>query len=94
MRPILVLLAFSIASCSFLNAQKDSSTIRKIISQLDNFTKLNQEKVYLSFDKPYYAAGETMWFKAFLALRKEQEAMENANKTSIGLIFKYLLIVD
>ena len=67
MKQILVLLVFSIASCSFLNAQTDSNNIRKIISKLDNFTKLNQEKVYLSFDKPYYAAGETMWFKAFLA---------------------------
>ncbi len=26
---------------------------------------LPQEKVYLSFDKPFYAVGETMWFKAF-----------------------------
>ena len=67
MKKTLVLLAVTIASCSFLNAQTDTNTIRKIISKLDNFTKLNQEKVYLSFDKPYYAAGETMWFKAFLA---------------------------
>ena len=24
------------------------------------------EKIYLSFDKPYYSAGDTLWFKAFL----------------------------
>jgi hypothetical protein len=28
---------------------------------------LPQEKAYLSFDKPYYSVGETMWFKAFMA---------------------------
>ena len=28
---------------------------------------LQQEKVYLSFDKPYYSVGETMWFKVFAA---------------------------
>ncbi len=26
---------------------------------------LPQEKIYLSFDKPFYSVGETMWFKAF-----------------------------
>lgn len=82
MKQILVFLAFSIASCSFLNAQTDSNTIRKIISQLDNFTKLNQEKVYLSFDKPYYAAGETMWFKAFLA-----DAMSHATDSISAVLY-------
>ncbi len=28
---------------------------------------LQEDKAYLSFDKPYYTAGETMYFKAFLA---------------------------
>lgn len=82
MKQILVLLAFSIASCAFLNAQTDSNTIRKIISQLDNFTKLNQEKVYLSFDKPYYTAGETMWFKAFLA-----DAMSHATDSISAVLY-------
>ena len=27
---------------------------------------LPQEKAYLSFDKPFYTVGETMWFKAFV----------------------------
>ncbi len=82
MKQLLVFLAFSIASSSFLNAQTDSNTIRKIISQLDNFTKLNQEKVYLSFDKPYYAAGETMWFKAFLA-----DAMSHATDSISAVLY-------
>jgi uncharacterized protein YfaS (alpha-2-macroglobulin family) len=36
------------------------STLRKTQEQYP------QEKVYLHFDKPYYVAGETIWFKAYL----------------------------
>ncbi|MGV3686581.1 MAG: carboxypeptidase regulatory-like domain-containing protein [Daejeonella sp.] len=30
------------------------------------------EKVYLHFDKPYYAVGDTIWFKAYLASGQDQ----------------------
>jgi len=30
-------------------------------------TKYPQEKVYLQFDRPYYNAGQTIWFKAYLS---------------------------
>ncbi|HUH34169.1 MAG TPA: hypothetical protein VLZ28_09445 [Daejeonella sp.] len=30
------------------------------------------EKVYLHFDKPYYALGDTIWFKGYLALEQNQ----------------------
>ncbi|RAJ05287.1 MG2 domain-containing protein [Chitinophaga skermanii] len=32
-------------------------------------TRNPQEKVYLHFDKEYYAAGETIWFKGYLTLQ-------------------------
>jgi hypothetical protein len=38
-------------------AQKDTAV----------FLSLQEDKAYLSFDKPYYTKGETMYFKAFLA---------------------------
>jgi hypothetical protein len=38
-------------------AEKDSSLILGVLT----------DKAYLSFDKPYYTSGETMYFKAFLA---------------------------
>ena len=31
-----------------------------------------REKVYLHFDKPYYAVGDTIWFKAYVALSQNQ----------------------
>lgn len=30
------------------------------------------EKVYLHFDKPYYAVGDTIWFKAYVAMGQDQ----------------------
>ena len=30
------------------------------------------EKVYLHFDKPYYAVGDTIWFKAYIATGQDQ----------------------
>lgn len=39
----------------------------KITKALDNFSsKFPQEKVYLQFDKDYYASGEVIWFKAYI----------------------------
>src|ERR1700739_1906384 len=47
--------------------QGDSSGVKKAVSKL-NATLINQieEKAYLQFDKPYYAAGDTMYFKAYV----------------------------
>lgn len=36
-------------------------------SSLDSLSKMSlTEKLYLQFDKPYYAIGDTIWFKAYL----------------------------
>ncbi|WP_161889785.1 TonB-dependent receptor plug domain-containing protein [Pontibacter russatus] len=41
--------------------------ITRIIAQANFFSKnYPQEKIYLHFDKPYYATGEDMWYKAYL----------------------------
>ncbi|MES2872369.1 MAG: carboxypeptidase-like regulatory domain-containing protein [Bacteroidota bacterium] len=47
---------------------------------LNNLIEKNQklideyptEKVYLHFDKPYYAVGDTIWFKAYIATGQDQ----------------------
>jgi hypothetical protein len=60
MKNITILLLFSLIFPSLSHAQiaeKDSSLILGVLT----------DKVYLSFDKPYYTSGETMYFKAFLA---------------------------
>lgn len=54
----LILFFFSIANIS--NAQIADEYVGKMMS-------ITEDKAYLSFDKPYYTTGETMYFKAFLA---------------------------
>jgi hypothetical protein len=53
---LLLLVFFPIISHAQI-AEKDSSLILGVLT----------DKAYLSFDKPYYTSGETMYFKAFLA---------------------------
>lgn len=38
----------------------------QIITFFDNLHSVQQEKLYLHIDKPYYAAGEQIWFKGYL----------------------------
>lgn len=39
----------------------------KIMAAVDTFrNKVQAEKLYLQFDKPYYITGDTLWFKAYL----------------------------
>ena len=59
-------IAFCITT-AFTFTQEGENLTEKIVSKLEKY-RLNtpQEKVYLHFDKPYYMAGETMWFKGYL----------------------------
>ena len=43
-----------------LTAQKIDSALSQFVSQS------NQENIYIHYDKEYYVAGETIWFKAYL----------------------------
>lgn len=62
----IVLLIVVLASFSWPgNVLQDP--IKKIIAQLDKqMASRPQEKIYLHLDKPYYAAGDDIWFKAYL----------------------------
>ena len=49
----------------FTNNNND--TLQKIVTKLEQYSlKTPQEKVYLHFDKPYYMAGETIWYAGYL----------------------------
>lgn len=49
-------------------AQQDSVALSNILTQTKKLTDEQPiEKVYLHFDKPYYAVADTIWFKAYLA---------------------------
>ncbi len=52
-------------------AQQDSVTLNNIISKTKRLSDEQPiEKVYLHFDKPYYAVADTMWFKAYVTIEQ------------------------
>lgn len=59
-------IAFLITT-AFTFTQEGETITERILAKLEKYrTNTPQEKVYLHFDKPYYLAGETMWFKGYL----------------------------
>ncbi|WP_462254842.1 hypothetical protein [Ferruginibacter sp.] len=57
---LLLVLITVFCNCSYAQLRIDS-----LVNQLGE--KYPQEKIYLHLDKSYYNAGETIWFKAYLA---------------------------
>jgi hypothetical protein len=50
-------------------SQNDTSLLIRTVSTLTKQAEANPvEKVYLHLDKPYYAPGDTIWFKAYTVL--------------------------
>jgi hypothetical protein len=70
--PIAVL---CIAFSSFVNLDDDPIVV-KIVTQLHQWLSANPaEKVYLQLDKPYYAAGDNIWFKAYVTANNKPSAL-------------------
>jgi hypothetical protein len=67
-RKLYALLAISLfITTAFTFTEEGGNLTEKIIAKLEKYRQETpQEKVYLHFDKPYYMAGETMWFKGYL----------------------------
>jgi hypothetical protein len=53
--------------------QDDSIPLKTIILKTAQFSQnFPSEKVYVHFDKPYYAVGDTIWLKAYVTLEQHQ----------------------
>jgi len=72
MKLLKVIFSFSIFIISFsfhAFAQDDHSALNTIIAKTSKaYTDLPIERVYLHFDKPYYAVSDTIWFKAYVTV--------------------------
>lgn len=56
---------------SFSGYAQDSVKLNNIISKVKRLAdEQPTEKVYLHFDKPYYAVADTMWFKAYVTIEQ------------------------
>jgi hypothetical protein len=65
MKSFITILFFSVLSLNAF-AQTKVDLLEKTAIQLTQYTALPQEKVYLSFDKPYYSKGENLYFKGYV----------------------------
>lgn len=49
--------------------RRDDVPLDKLVNSLQRWTdSIPQEKIYLHMDKPYYALGDTVWFKGYLTV--------------------------
>ncbi|MDB5147148.1 MAG: carboxypeptidase regulatory-like protein, partial [Mucilaginibacter sp.] len=72
-RRFLLLLCLLTAFGASVFAQQDSIPLTTIIEKTSKFNaSFPIEKVYLHTDKPYYAVGDTIWFKAYVTIEKHQ----------------------
>jgi hypothetical protein len=65
----------SVLLLSFLSAfsQQDSMKLNTVIAKTNQVAESRPiEKVYLQLDKPYYAVGDTIWFKGYITFSLHQ----------------------
>lgn len=67
---LFVFIWLSMFACTAsVNAQSpvDTGTVKNLLSAAAKYNNARPaEKLYLNFDKPYYAVGDTAWFKAYV----------------------------
>ena len=60
-------LYFLLGVSIFLAFVQEDDLLKKIVTQLEQYQQTYpEEKAYLHTDKPYYIAGDKLWFKAYL----------------------------
>jgi TonB-dependent SusC/RagA subfamily outer membrane receptor len=65
----------------------DEDPLTKIIAQFDKWVSAHpQEKVYLQTDKPYYAVGDSIWFKAYVTVGGQHQLSALSGVLNVELI--------
>lgn len=76
---------FGIISLTFI--PRDDVPLDKLITNLQRWTdSIPQEKVYLHMDKPYYALGDTIWFKGYLTIGARHQLSKLSGAVYVELI--------
>jgi hypothetical protein len=82
---IIVLITFSVDPVAF--CQVDNAVLRNVIPKLKkHLSEHITEKVYLHFDKPYYAAGDTIYFKAYVTAGEKHQLSNLSGVLHVDLI--------
>jgi hypothetical protein len=68
-------------------APKGQDPIERLVATLEKWVETNpQEKVYLHTDKPYYALGDTIWFKAYVTVGSRHQLSALSGAVYVELI--------
>jgi hypothetical protein len=63
----LLLVALLLGFTQLAKAQSAQTGINDVLNKIEGYnSQIPAEKLYMQFDKPYYAIGDTIWFKAYL----------------------------
>jgi hypothetical protein len=65
----------------------DIDPLQRIIIQFNKWMEVHpQENVYLQFDKPYYASGNDIWFKAYITAGSNHQLSGISGVLNVELI--------
>ncbi|HVW95424.1 MAG TPA: carboxypeptidase regulatory-like domain-containing protein [Mucilaginibacter sp.] len=66
--------------------EPDSVLANELMGKLKGYRSAGTEKAYLHFDKPYYAAGDTIYFKAYVTDGAKHELSVSSGVLNVELI--------
>lgn len=72
-KSLFLIFFFYIFSLDVVNAQTNSTTVplKTLVERKEKLSYNHPfESVYLHFDKPYYAVGDTIWFKTYITIQQ------------------------
>lgn len=73
--------------CMAFVSQMDGDPFEALLERMKAFNKTYaQEKVHLHLDKPYYAVGDNIWFKAYIINTENMEASDISKILYVELI--------
>ena len=73
--------------CSVAYSQENRNSLTYLTSKLQSFVDNNTtEKVYLQFDRLYYVAGDTVYFKAYITMGERHEPSTLSKVLHVDLI--------
>jgi len=86
-KQVFAILGFILLLQTVAYPQNNGNEIKNTISKLKTFlTDHITEKAYLQFDKPCYAAGDTVYFKAYVTMGERHELSIISNVLHVDLI--------
>jgi hypothetical protein len=86
MKKIIILSAILFLNGCYLSAYCQTGN-KDVLNKLKTFSSAHiTEKAYLHFDKPYYAAGDTIYFKAYVTMGERLDLSQLSGVLHIDLI--------